>query len=74
MVHGGIDGYSRLVVFLRCSSNNQSATMLSCFQKGVETYGLPNKVRSDLGGENVSVWRYVLEKHGNDTSHVIVGQ
>ena len=52
----------------------QSATMLSCFQKGVETYyGLPNKVRSDLGGENVGVWRYVLEQHGNDTSHVIVG-
>ena len=66
VVHGGIDGYSRLVVFLRCSSNNQ---LLSCFQKGVETYGLPNKVRSDLGGENVSVWRYVLEKHGNASTH-----
>ena len=70
---GGIDGYSRLVVFLRCSANNKASTMLSCFQGGVEAYGLPNKIRSDLGGENVQVWRYMMEQHGNDASHVIVG-
>jgi len=29
--------------------------MLSAFQKGVQDYGLPNRIRSDLGGENVDL-------------------
>ena len=43
-------------VFLRCSTDNLATTMLSAFEKGVEEYGLPCRVRSDLGGENVNVW------------------
>ena len=73
VVHGGIDGYSRMIVFLRCSTDNRATTVLSAFERGVEQYGLPNKVRSDCGGENVDVWRYMLEQHNNDTSHIIVG-
>ena len=55
VIHGGIDGY---IVFLRCSTDNLATTMLSAFEKGVEEYGLPCRVRSDLGGENVDVWRF----------------
>ena len=73
VVHSGIDGYSRLVVFLKCATNNKAETMLSAFINGVESYGLPNKVRSDLGGENVQVWRYVQEEHNDGFLHVIVG-
>ena len=47
--------------------------MFSAFRKGVEVYGLPKKVRSDRGGENVEIWRYLLEQHNNNPSHVIVG-
>ena len=47
--------------------------MLSCFENGVFEYGLPTRIRSDLGGENVEVWRYMVREHSNDASCVIVG-
>lgn len=56
VTHGGIDGYSRTIVYLKCSDNNRALTVLSAFNEAVEDHGLPCKVRSDLGGENVSVW------------------
>lgn len=54
--NGGIDGYSRLVVFLRASSNNRSTTVLESFINAVARYGVPSRVRTDRGGENVAVW------------------
>ena len=73
VVRGGIDGYSRLIVYLRCSANNRVQTVLSQFQKGVDTFGLPLRVRSDCGGENVDVWYYMYEQYQGDPSCVIVG-
>ena len=55
MVHGGIDGYSRLIVYLQCSTNNRASTVASLFASAVHTFGLPSRVRSDKGGENVDV-------------------
>ena len=59
VVHGGIDGYSRLPVFLKASNNNRASTVLTCFCEAVQEYGLPSQVRSDKGGENVEVSAYV---------------
>lgn len=61
VVHGGIDGYSQLVVFLRASANNKADTMLATFLEGVNHFGLPSRVRCDKGGENVLVSQYMLE-------------
>ena len=36
--------------------------VLSCFLKGVKTYGSPSRVRSDKGKENVLVPDYMIEK------------
>lgn len=72
VVHGGIDGYSRVIVFLKPSTNNLAATMLSRFEGGVTDYGLPSRIRTDRGGENVAVWQYMMRQHNNTTS-VIVG-
>ena len=63
VVHGGIDGYSRTVVFLECADNNRASTVLSAFACAIHTHGLPNRICSDLGGENVDIWRYIIEQH-----------
>ena len=60
VIHGGVDGYSRLPVFLRASANNLSDTMLRCFLDGVHHYGLPSRVRCDWGVENVRVSEFML--------------
>ena len=72
VVHGGIDGYSRTIVFLECADNNRASTVISAFESAVHTHGLPNRIRSDLGGENVDVWRYMIEQHSS-YSAVITG-
>ena len=75
IIFGAIDGYSRLPVSLECISNNKAPTVLACFLKGVYTYGLPSRIRSDKGRENVLVADYMIKErslerfHDNWTKH-----
>lgn len=73
VTHGAIDGYSRTITFLRCSDNNRATTVLDGYKGGVAIYGLPCSVRTDYGGENVDVWRFMVAAHDNDISSVITG-
>ena len=61
-----------MVTFLKCSDNNRSSTVLSNFTAAVNFHGLPNQIRTDLGGENVEIWRYMVEQHSSRTA-VITG-
>ena len=61
VVHGAIDGFSRLIVFLRCSTNNKSNTVKNLFLSATEQYEWPSRVRTDHGGENVQVWQLMEE-------------
>ena len=41
VIHGGIDGYARILVYLKCNDNNQAETVLNCFLSAVtEVYGI----------------------------------
>ena len=37
MIHGGIDGYSRKIVYIHCSTNNRAETVMSLFAGQVQT-------------------------------------
>ena len=73
VIHGGIDGFSRKIVFLHCSSNNTSQTVLELFQDAVNRNGLPSRVRSDMGVENYLVSEFMLLNRGLNRSSMIVG-
>ena len=60
VIHGGIDGFSRIPVYLLASNNNKAETVATAFTNAVKTYGLPSRVRSDKGGENVQVAWFML--------------
>ena len=72
VIHGAIDGFSRIIPFLQCSTNNRAETVYRLFQNAVSRFGLPNTVRTDGGGENVDVWAHMTQHRAN-TRSVIVG-
>ena len=73
VVHGGIDGYSRQIVFLRASDNNRAETVLRYFTCATRKYGWPSQVRSDHGGENIDVARAMIMCRGTGRSSHISG-
>ncbi len=74
VIHGCIDGYSRIPVFLKCSSNNRAQTVFSNFIEAVEKWGRPWRTRCDQGGENVDVVQYMIEKPGPGRGSALVGR
>lgn len=74
IVHGGIDGYSRMAVYLRCAGNNRASTVLQAFRDAVTLYGLPSRVRGDRGGENTLVADYMIARRGNGRGSFVCGR
>ena len=76
VIHGGIDGYSRLITYLRASTNNLASTVFSAFSSAIQEYGLPSRIRIDKGRENVLVSQYLLEhpERGPGRNSVIAGR
>ena len=73
VIHGAIDGFSRMVLYVHCCSNNKAATVLSLFKQAVNEYGLPSRVRTDQGLENVEVAKLMLIERGFDRGSILVG-
>ena len=53
IIHGGVGGYSRLLVFLDASSNNRKEKVLvGAVRAAVTQHGVPSGIRADHGREN----------------------
>ncbi|XP_060754200.1 uncharacterized protein LOC132864798 isoform X2 [Neoarius graeffei] len=74
VIHGGVDGFGRLVVYLTVAGNNRASTVLRSFMTAVEQYGLPSRVRSDKGGENADVAEFMIRSRGADRNSHITGR
>ena len=60
-------------MFMKCSTNNRASTVLEYFVEGVRKYGLPSRVRTDQGRENMLVAQYMLEHRGPGRGSIITG-
>lgn len=72
--HGGIDGFSRLVVFLKADTDNRASTVLQHFIKACLQYGVPSRVRSDHGGENIMVALFMNLINGDQRHSHVTGR
>ena len=59
-------------MYAALKDNNRADTVLELFMKGVQEFGLPSRVRSDHGLENVGVAQYMLENRGLDRGSMIM--
>ena len=51
VIDGCIDGYSRVIPYLKAHTNNLAITALDDFLNGVKEFGVPGRVRADGGSE-----------------------
>lgn len=68
-----MDGYSRVIIYLRCTTNNLAATVLRLFQEATNSYGIPSRVRTDMGVENTGVARFMIQARGFNRGSIITG-
>ena len=73
VLHGGIDGCTRPIVYLKASTNNNASTVLELFREAVAYYNLPSRVRCDFGLENVDVGQLMLETRGVNRGSILTG-
>ena len=75
VIHGCIDGFSRRIKFLKCSSNNLAQTVLDLFLDAVNKDGnrWPSQIQVDKGVENVLVCDTMIEARGEGRGSFIAG-
>lgn len=74
ITHGCIDGYSRLIAYAQCRLSATADTVLNLFVPAVKKYGLPSRVRSDHGYENILVAVLMNVLRGPNRNSHIAGQ
>ncbi|KAF4073621.1 hypothetical protein AMELA_G00245380 [Ameiurus melas] len=74
VIFGGVDGFSRKIMYIGAASNNLASTTLAFFQEAVYTFGFPLRVRSDQGIENVDVAHLMFTVRGAGRGSFISGK
>lgn len=73
VIHGCIDGFSRMIIYLQCCTNNCAETVCAFFENATQTFGWPSRVRGDFGGENVDVASRMEDVRGQNRGSFIRG-
>ena len=74
VIHGGVDGYSRTIVYLKCADNNHALTVLQLFETATQEFGIPSRVRADRGAENTAVAEFMVQRRGSGRGSFISGR
>eukprot|EP00794_Sanderia_malayensis_P020717 gene20717-22750_t len=74
LFHGCIDGYSRTIIYVKCTDNNLASTAAKYFIDGVSEYGFPSRVRGDCGVENYDIARFMISARGTGRGSFITGR
>jgi hypothetical protein len=74
VIHGFIDGYSRVITGLQCKTNNKPETVLQLFHKARHDWGTPHRCRGDRGGENILVAEWMVTHRGLNRGSYIFGK
>jgi len=61
-------------MYLRVASDNTAHTALRAFNIGVQQYGIPERVRTDKGMENVEIASFMLQTRGIESRAHITGR
>ncbi len=71
VIRSGIDGKSRTATYIKATCDNQSDTHLDAFLGAIQEYGIPLRTRSDKGGENILIARFMIDQRGvGKRSHI----
>ncbi|KAL6481031.1 hypothetical protein MHYP_G00091110 [Metynnis hypsauchen] len=74
VIFGGVDGFSRKIMYLNTATNNKASTALCFFLEGIRNWGWPSRVRGDHGVENVDIARCMFEVRGTGRGSFIAGK
>jgi len=67
------EGFSRMIVHLKAGMKNSASVVLHSFIEAVNRFGLPSRVRSDNGRENVDVADCMVSyRWENQYSHILL--
>ncbi|XP_068704543.1 uncharacterized protein [Montipora foliosa] len=70
VIHGGVDGYTRIPLYLKANTSNSSDTVLNLFRQAVHEYGLLS--RDEIQEYRIHIDGPFPDDHGDDTSVVEV--
>ncbi len=71
VVHGAMDGFSRMLMFLQCCHNNQAETVMDLYSTAISKHGRPFHIQTDHRGKNVRIWEDMREHR--DENSVLTG-